>query len=375
MPRFKKNWRLVDKFNCFEDLKKVLEEKKVHKRSSKKQKYGEKVEYECKQKRQFKCPFEMFTYVGDGEGEMYELYEYEAHNCETAEYKRSLKRAAREMIDMAMEVRRGVGDISPLAQQLAFAREGPGLVAAPTPKQMYNAVAYKKRKLEGPPIRTIGALFEEISSRFPEGSAASPPDSVIRARLDCDPDNPNAFYTFLTTQRLLQNLGKPGGDVLQVDGTYKLMYEENTVLTLGVSDRHRRLHPVGITIIGQTESTTAYVKLFECLKEALRQSGLPEYRPSAVMSDGDPSITRAVSKVFSTALCLTCFFHMKKQVKVQMMNKGVPKERRSKILKEISLLQLSPTVPVFLLAAKKLLKQWRTEGMTRFSHYFRRIWI
>uniref|UniRef100_A0A914WS92 MULE transposase domain-containing protein n=1 Tax=Plectus sambesii TaxID=2011161 RepID=A0A914WS92_9BILA len=93
------------------------------------------------------------------------------------------------------------------------------------------------------------------------------------------------------------------------------------------------------------------------------------------MSDGDPSITRAVSKVFPTALRLTCFFHMKKQVKMQMTNKGVPKERRSKILKEISLLQLAHTVPVFLSAAKKLVKQWRNEGMTRFSQYFRRIWI
>uniref|UniRef100_A0A914WWA3 FLYWCH-type domain-containing protein n=1 Tax=Plectus sambesii TaxID=2011161 RepID=A0A914WWA3_9BILA len=237
---------ITSRFKSFEDLKKVLEEKKVHKRSTKKQKYGEKVEYECKQKRQFKCPFEMYTYVGDGEDEMYELFEYEAHNCENAEYKRGLKRAAREMIDMAMEVRRGVGEISPLAQQLAYAREGPGLLDVPTPKQMYNAVAYKKRKLEGPPIRTIGALFEEISSRFPERSAASPPDSVIRARLDCDPDNPNAFYTFLTTQRLVQNLGKPGGDVLQVDGTYKLMYEESTVLTLGVSDRHWRCREIAM---------------------------------------------------------------------------------------------------------------------------------
>uniref|UniRef100_A0A914VF88 MULE transposase domain-containing protein n=1 Tax=Plectus sambesii TaxID=2011161 RepID=A0A914VF88_9BILA len=217
MPRFKKNWRLADRFNSFEDLKKVLEEKKVHKRSTKKQ------------------------------------------NC-------------------------------------VFT------------KADVNSVAYKKRKLEGPPIRTRGALFEEISSWFPEGSAASPPDSVIHAHLDCDTDNPNAFYTFLMTQRLLLNLGKPGGDVLQVDGTYKLMYEESTVLTLGISDRHRRLHPVGIAIISQAESTTAYIKLFECLQEALRQSGLPEYWPSAVMSDGDPSITRAVSEVFPTALHLTCFF-------------------------------------------------------------------
>uniref|UniRef100_A0A914XHZ3 MULE transposase domain-containing protein n=1 Tax=Plectus sambesii TaxID=2011161 RepID=A0A914XHZ3_9BILA len=270
------------------------------------------------------------------------------HTTATAEYKRGLKQAAREMIDMAMEVRKEVGEISPLAQQLVFARERPGLVAVPTPKQMYNAVAYKKSKLEGPPIWTTGALFEEISSWFPKGSIASPPDSVIRAHLDCNPDYPNAFYTFLTTQRLLQNLGKPEDDVLQV----------------------------GIAIISQTESTAAYIKLFECLQEVLRQSGLPEYQLSPVMSDDDPSITHAISEVFPTALHLTCFFHMKKQVKVQMTNKGVPKEQRSKILKEISLLNLSPTVPMFLSAVKKLVKQWRNKGIaTQFSQFYHHTWI
>uniref|UniRef100_A0A914W3D6 MULE transposase domain-containing protein n=1 Tax=Plectus sambesii TaxID=2011161 RepID=A0A914W3D6_9BILA len=229
--------------------------------------------------------------------------------------------------------------------------------------------------MDGSPIVTVADFFAEMSSQFPEGSDQIPSDTVVCADLGCEPENPDALFAFLTTRRLLLNLQKEGGDVLQLDGTYKLMYENNTVLTLGISDRHRQLHPIGIAIIGPTETTTAYVKLFRGLQTALRNLGLPEYQPKAVMSDGDSSITGAIAEVFPGTMRFTCYFHMHKQVKVQMSKKGVPKERRRKVLDEIAALQLSPKSLIYQAAAKKLLKRWKEEGLKKFVRYFRRIWM
>uniref|UniRef100_A0A914W8S1 SWIM-type domain-containing protein n=1 Tax=Plectus sambesii TaxID=2011161 RepID=A0A914W8S1_9BILA len=72
------------------------------------------------------------------------------------------------------------------------------------------------------------------------------------------------------------------------------------------------------------------------------------------MSDGASSITTAIAQVFPDALQLTCWFHMQKQVKVQMPKKGVPKDRRKKVHEDVSALQLAPTLTVFHSAAKKL---------------------
>jgi hypothetical protein len=246
MPRLTKDWRLVQNFVSFQEVQEFVMTKKVHKRSQKNLKSGKKVEYECNHKKKFKCQYEMYTFVADQEGAQYEVYECNDHICETAEYSRGLKRVAREMIDLAIEVRQGSGVNSGLARQLIKAKDsqvsGPTIV--PDDRQLYNAVAKKKQKIEGPPIVTVSDFLSEMKSQFHEGDENTPPNTVICPVLDCDPEKPESLFAFITTARLLQNLQESGGDVLQVDGTYKLVYENNTILTLGISDKLRRIHPV-----------------------------------------------------------------------------------------------------------------------------------
>jgi hypothetical protein len=93
------------------------------------------------------------------------------------------------------------------------------------------------------------------------------------------------------------------------------------------------------------------------------------------MSDGATSITAAAGTVFPDAQRLTCYFHMQKQLKTQMPKKGVPKDRRRKVLEEIRVLQLSQSRSIFMIAAKRLLKRWRHEDLRSFARYFIRIWV
>uniref|UniRef100_A0A914WLQ2 Uncharacterized protein n=1 Tax=Plectus sambesii TaxID=2011161 RepID=A0A914WLQ2_9BILA len=144
------------------------------------------------------------------------------------------------MVNLAVDIREGVGQTSDLARQLISAKDDQNSesIRPTSDRQVYNAVAYKNRKTGGPPVVTVANLLAAMSEQFPEGSDETPSDTVIRADLGCELEDPDTFFAFLTTLWLLMNWQKQGDDVLQVDGTYKLMYENNTVLTLGISDRH-----------------------------------------------------------------------------------------------------------------------------------------
>uniref|UniRef100_A0A914WCF9 MULE transposase domain-containing protein n=1 Tax=Plectus sambesii TaxID=2011161 RepID=A0A914WCF9_9BILA len=117
-----------------------------------------------------------------------------------------------------------------------------------------------------------------------------------------------------------------GATTLQNDGTYKLTYEGNILITLAVSDKPRRLHPVGVAIIGKTEDASAYERAFDAIATAMDLAGLPAFVPDTVMFDGDPCIMAAVASCFPNARRLNCYYHMKKQVQRKMGPKRVPKD-------------------------------------------------
>jgi hypothetical protein len=189
MPRLTKCWNIVERCDTLEETNDFISTKNVHKRSSKAQKGGSKVEYECSHKKRFDCKFEMYTFVAAREGAQYEIYEYESHICDAAEYRHGLKRAAREMVDLAIEVRQGTSVTSGLARELIKAKDLqiPDLSILPTDRQLYNAVAFKRQKIEGPPILTTGDFLIEMRELFPEGDENTPADTVICAVLECEP--------------------------------------------------------------------------------------------------------------------------------------------------------------------------------------------
>uniref|UniRef100_A0A914WRT3 SWIM-type domain-containing protein n=1 Tax=Plectus sambesii TaxID=2011161 RepID=A0A914WRT3_9BILA len=239
--------------------------------------------------------------------------------------------------------------------------------------KLKNALLYAKRKLNGPPLITTTDFADRIEADFTELTPETEPHKVVCPVYDTE--SPERLFAFFTTRHLLSNLSSVGATTLQTDGTYKLTYEGNILITLAVSDKARRLHPVGVAIIGKKEDAAVYERAFEAITTALQKAGLPAFDPNAVMSDGDPAITAAVASSFPNARRLTCYYHMKKQVQKRMGSKKVPKDRRQTILEEIKSLQLACSDAIFKSAARRLLQRWKQLGLKAFATYFKRVWV
>uniref|UniRef100_A0A914WKV1 MULE transposase domain-containing protein n=1 Tax=Plectus sambesii TaxID=2011161 RepID=A0A914WKV1_9BILA len=243
----------------------------------------------------------------------------------------------------------------------------------PEVKQLTNAVLNAKPKLNGPPLLTTTDLHDRLEASFVELTSETEPHKVVCPVYDTE--SSDRLFAFFTTRHLLSNLSSVGANTLQTDGTYKLTYEGNILITLAVSDKARRLHPVGVAITGKKEDVIVYEHAFAAIATALQKAGLPDYDPDAVMSDGDPAITAAVASSFPNARRLTCYYHMKKQVQKRMRSKKVPKNRRNAILEEIKRLQLSCSDLIFSSAARRLLQRWKQLGLKGFARYFKKVWV
>uniref|UniRef100_A0A914X3P3 SWIM-type domain-containing protein n=1 Tax=Plectus sambesii TaxID=2011161 RepID=A0A914X3P3_9BILA len=367
----KKEWSLLDTFEESDSMLAVVREKTgtVRQKRTVDGKTGVSVYYLCKHARKFSCPYQMYHFKPEVAGGRFELYEVGEHCCDTAEYKSGLTRKQREAVDLAMKMRQGLGRPTQLIRAMLNAQGN----EVPNTKQLKNAVSKAKRKFSGPPVLTTTDFGELIEADF----TTLTPDTDLH-EVVCpvsDSSSPERLFAFFTTRYLLSNLSKMGATTLQTDGTYKLTYEGNILITLAVSDKARRLHPVGVAIIGKTENAAVYERAFEAIATALQKAGLPAFEPDAVMSDGDPCITAAVASTFPNARRLTCYYHMKKQVQKRMGSKKVPKDRRQTILEEIRSLQLACSDAVFNSAARRLLQRWKQLGLRAFATYFKRVWV
>ncbi|CAF1108729.1 unnamed protein product, partial [Didymodactylos carnosus] len=86
---------------------------------------------------------------------------------------------------------------------------------------------------------------------------------------------------------------------LQVDGTYKLNWNNFPVLVCGTSDAQRHFHPFGIALVYSDESTACYVDLFKALKWSIPLVTNQAYYIHFLIADGSKAITKAQQQEFS----------------------------------------------------------------------------
>lgn len=75
------------------------------------------------------------------------------------------------------------------------------------------------------------------------------------------------LFVFITMRKLISTT--PLSSLLQIDATFKLNWNELSVLVCDSSDGNRRFHPFGIGVIGNDEAVSSYITLFQTIKECI----------------------------------------------------------------------------------------------------------
>ena len=77
----------------------------------------------------------------------------------------------------------------------------------------------------------------------------------------------NDIFVFITKRQLI--FFRQLSDLLQIDATFRLNWNDLPVLVFGCSDARRRFYPCGIASVGTDEATSSYIVLFKTIKQTV----------------------------------------------------------------------------------------------------------
>ncbi|CAF5050919.1 unnamed protein product, partial [Rotaria magnacalcarata] len=182
----------------------------------------------------------------------------------------------------------------------------------------------------------------------------------------------NNIFVFFTTKQLLKDTQL--SSLLQVDATYKLTWNELSLLVFGSSDADRHFRPFGVALVSSDEGSACYIDLFKQLKLISGQENQREYIVHYVMADGAPGITRAQKEIFPQARRLMCWAHVAR--KCREHRKLVPTDKWQQIDTDIHDLQLCFSDNIFTHGVSLVMKKWSTDPLIQqFQQYFFDQWI
>ena len=94
----------------------------------------------------------------------------------------------------------------------------------------------------------------------------------------------NDLFVLFTTKELIRQIQY--SSLSQVDGTYKLKWNELPLLVFGTSDCNRSFRPFGVALVCEYESSPCYQHLFNCLRSLSIQQLHQPYSHKFIMADG-----------------------------------------------------------------------------------------
>ncbi|CAF1029452.1 unnamed protein product [Didymodactylos carnosus] len=145
--------------------------------------------------------------------------------------------------------------------------------------------------------------------------------------------------------------------LLQVDATFKVNWNELSLLVFGSSDSNRHFHPYGVALISTDEAADSYMHVFQTLKQVVQSVTGIVFNVAYLLGDGAKGITAAQQHEFPTAKRLMCWAHTLRKCR----------EHRK---------MLAFGDGVFDIGIKLLLKKWKDDSdLHVFAKYFEEQWV
>lgn len=178
---------------------------------------------------------------------------------------------------------------------------------------------------------------------------------------DLDPKR-QKIDIFLSTKRLLSQSKR--SNMVQIDATYKLVWEGYPIFVLGSTDQNRVFHPFGISVSGG-ESELEFSFVFDAIKKID-----PTWNPDYLLSDCSDAILLGFKNSLGLPeRRLLCFFHVMKNFK-----ENLPKnQHRDEIISDIHHISSSTTDSMFSISVQLFLNKWKyaiEPSILKFLKYF-----
>lgn len=197
-------------------------------------------------------------------------------------------------------------------------------------------------------------------------------------RLERGKPNPNVynetraiFTAIFSTKRLLRNACN--SNILQADGTYKLMWQGYPLLVFGTNDKAKAFHIIAVAI-ASNENTSAYEFCFNAIKNCVLKIFHRDITFNILMSDAALAIKKAFSAVFPDSIQTVCWFHVRKSIQQKIKSTASTASYQESILCDIDKLHLCQNGDVFAVASTMFVAKWN-EKLPEFIKYFKKQWL
>ncbi|KAG4068613.1 hypothetical protein HA402_004954 [Bradysia odoriphaga] len=230
----------------------------------------------------------------------------------------------------------------------------------PTVKQLYSL---NSRESKGQTKISLGELEQFLTDKSP-----IPHDehTAFVVNFEINYETP-CFRFFFSTKNLLRQTSL--SKIVHADTTYKLNYEGFPVLVVGVTDLDRHLHTSGVAVCTE-EKTADFSFLFQSIATGMYKILGICYAPTTLVSDAAEAIANGFKAVFGEGvLIIMCWAHVKRAILKRYKNNP----NINDILKDLDLLQLSPSTEYFQIGLKIFLEKWK--GEEEFIAYFKEEWV
>lgn len=251
-------------------------------------------------------------------------------------------------------------------------------IPSPRTSQISNLVAYTKR-INGSEWH-MGQLVEYFESHSSVPEDLDEPfvvdyQTLAHDQVEAEFEVGNQLRYFVSTKRLIQLLTFLNNSVLHADATYKLVWKSLKAFVIGLSDKARVFHPLGIGLCSR-ETQKDFEFIFRSLVLAREKLHLEPLVKVALMVDAAESISLGFRQVFGDeGVRGMCWFHVMSNLKKQFT---LIKDDtvRNKIKADIYSLQCSQSQDVFISASRLFLKKWQNvDEAESFLEYFGEQWL
>lgn len=242
--------------------------------------------------------------------------------------------------------------------------------------QLKYIIAKNRKEINGGGPMTIAdwqMFFDEFGA-VPVGDLDKP--FILNHSVKVTAGKPNAdryepdkiwFASLFTTRRLLRNA--LNARVIHADSTYKILYQGYPIQVFGTTDKQRKFHLIAVGVsTNENEDTFAF--MFEAIRSGLNDICHEQAKFEVLVADAVMAIQNGFKKVFPDGKVMTCWYHVKKNVRDKSKNM----ENGEEMLADLNQIQLCPDENVFGVASNLFIAKWSKIDQA-FTNYFKKQWL